>query len=321
MAGITSWARLIRLDKRQCVMPAVGDFSRGELFMQEEIAAALITDEDRSSAHSSAFTPGQCASCGETLTGRYCHRCGQKQFTKHDLSLKEVFEELVHEILHVDSKIFRTFRYLVTRPGFLTAEYLAGRTNFYIKPLRIYLTISVLSFLILSGIKSSALFNAEFYTRASPQLSAQIDRKAEKLQIPREVLLQRITEKIQKNYSLLKYGIVFFMSLWLWLIYARSGKYYSEHLIFALHYISFLLLMEIPIYPLMGINQTSGQVLSLLIHLPWVFLAIRRVFGHSNFGAAIRSVVICAGFMALNTAVFWISLVRALRAVFDDTAH
>ena len=50
-----------------------------------------------------------------------------------------------------DSRIWRTLLPLIFRPGFLTAEYMAGRRARYVPPLRLYLILSFALFLLLSG--------------------------------------------------------------------------------------------------------------------------------------------------------------------------
>jgi hypothetical protein len=86
-----------------------------------------------------------CRNCGAELTGEFCAACGQRAIDP-DPTLRELGHELAEEFLHWDGKLATTFRLLVTRPGALTTEYLAGRRIRYISPLRIYLTCSVLFF-------------------------------------------------------------------------------------------------------------------------------------------------------------------------------
>jgi hypothetical protein len=95
-----------------------------------------------------------CRNCGAELTGEFCAACGQRAIDP-DPTLRELGHELAEEFLHWDGKLAATFRTLVTRPGALTAEYLAGRRIRFISPLRLYLTCSVLYFAL------SALVPAE----------------------------------------------------------------------------------------------------------------------------------------------------------------
>jgi hypothetical protein len=98
------------------------------------------------------FTPAQsvaasnpCLNCGTNIQLEYCPECGQREIDP-DPTLKEFLHELAEEFLHWDGKLLTTFRLLVTQPGELTREYLAGRRVRFISPLRVYLTCSLLYF-------------------------------------------------------------------------------------------------------------------------------------------------------------------------------
>jgi hypothetical protein len=97
-----------------------------------------------------------CRNCGAELSGEFCAACGQRVIDA-DPSLREFLHELAEEFLHWDGKLATTFRLLVTRPGALTNEYLAGRRIGYISPLRVYLTCSVLFFFVGSLMPKPAL--------------------------------------------------------------------------------------------------------------------------------------------------------------------
>src|SRR5207302_1011535 len=81
--------------------------------------------------------------------GHYCPRCGQES---HDLhrSLYGILGELLDTFAGWDGKIPATLWLMVRRPGGLTAEFLAGHRARYLRPLRLYLTMSVLFFISLT---------------------------------------------------------------------------------------------------------------------------------------------------------------------------
>lgn len=90
----------------------------------------------------------QCLNCGATVTGRYCSACGQE-----NREPRERFGALIYhffsDFTHFDSKVFVTVKDLVLRPGFLTGEYLAGRRQRYLHPVRMYIFLSFTYFLCL----------------------------------------------------------------------------------------------------------------------------------------------------------------------------
>lgn len=92
-----------------------------------------------------AQEPARCLNCGTVVEGRHCTQCGQSA-DAHVLSMKEVMGDVTHSLLHLDSRVWRTLRLLVRRPGELTREFIAGRHQLYIPPFRLYLAISILYF-------------------------------------------------------------------------------------------------------------------------------------------------------------------------------
>lgn len=102
---------------------------------------------------------GLCKNCGQSLQGDYCSNCGQrnKEFVRFFPSLIiEAFEGL----LAFNSRTYLTLWYLLSRPAFLSNEYLSGRRVRYLPPMRLFLvfilififTISVELFLDSIGV-------------------------------------------------------------------------------------------------------------------------------------------------------------------------
>ena len=92
----------------------------------------------------------KCKNCNQILTtsDNFCSNCGQKNILK--LNLKFVFGEFFHTIFNLDSKVFKSLRFLIFKPGYLTFEYLKGKRVSYLPPIRIYLVLSFLYFFLIS---------------------------------------------------------------------------------------------------------------------------------------------------------------------------
>ena len=88
-----------------------------------------------------------CKNCGTPLEGMYCYRCGQ-----YALDVEQPFWKYIRQyfenVYQFDTKIWRTLWYMFTRPGFLTAEFNAGKINSYVHPFRLYMCISVVFFAV-----------------------------------------------------------------------------------------------------------------------------------------------------------------------------
>ncbi|MCU7490587.1 MAG: DUF3667 domain-containing protein [Bacteroidota bacterium] len=99
-----------------------------------------------------------CLNCGYEFKdeNNYCPSCGQQNH-----SLQVPFKHLVLEFLegtiHLDTKIFQTFKFLLFKPGYLTREFNTGKRAGYVPPVRIYVFVSFIFFLLvglMSGHKS-----------------------------------------------------------------------------------------------------------------------------------------------------------------------
>ncbi len=88
-----------------------------------------------------------CLNCGEVLKGKYCYNCGQKNIPRRQ-TMGELFENFLGSFFSYESKFFRTIKYLLFKPGFLTIEYNAGRRERYYHPARMYVFISFVFFLL-----------------------------------------------------------------------------------------------------------------------------------------------------------------------------
>ena len=74
------------------------------------------------------------------------------------MSLGHLLREAIGDIYDLDSRLWRTLRPLVLRPGMLTVEFFAGRRARYLPPFRLYLVVSVALFLLahqLSGLEAA----------------------------------------------------------------------------------------------------------------------------------------------------------------------
>lgn len=88
-----------------------------------------------------------CLNCGTKLTDIYCHHCGQKDIPRRQ-TIWDTFMNFISSNWSFEGKFLKTTRYLLTKPGFLAAEYNAGRRERYFHPARMYVFISFVFFLL-----------------------------------------------------------------------------------------------------------------------------------------------------------------------------
>src|SRR5262249_28834528 len=89
------------------------------------------------------------------VTQRFCGACGQRlEAPVH--TLWHFTHVAAEDLTHADSRLWRTLGALVLRPGFLTAEFLAGRRARYLPPLRLYLVVSLAFFVLAAAVRPHA---------------------------------------------------------------------------------------------------------------------------------------------------------------------
>jgi hypothetical protein len=98
-------------------------------------------------SHAKERTEQDCLNCGAIVGGRFCQQCGQE-----NIELKESFWDLIvhffNDITHFHGKFFSTVWLLLSRPGFLSKEYIQGRRARYLHPIRLYVFTSAFFFII-----------------------------------------------------------------------------------------------------------------------------------------------------------------------------
>lgn len=89
-----------------------------------------------------------CLNCGVTVAGRYCQQCGQE-----NVEVKESFWHLImhfiEDLTHFDGKLWKTLQLLLFKPGSLTKYYMEGKRATYLHPIRMYLFVSAVFFLVI----------------------------------------------------------------------------------------------------------------------------------------------------------------------------
>ncbi|MFN0189194.1 MAG: DUF3667 domain-containing protein [Bacteroidia bacterium] len=91
-----------------------------------------------------------CLNCNTPLsieTDNFCSNCGQVNNTKKETALGLV-KELVEEFLHLDSKVMKSLVPLLFKPGLLTVDYNQGKRARYFHPVRMFLIVTVIMFIV-----------------------------------------------------------------------------------------------------------------------------------------------------------------------------
>jgi hypothetical protein len=251
-----------------------------------------------------------CTSCARPLAGRYCSHCGEEVVDPHALTVRHfVAHTLAHETLHLDGKIWRTLRYLFLRPGFLTAEYCAGRRRLYVNPVRIFITAIIAYTLLVPGGGSR-----QFTVGPSRDLQLNIApaRIAEGFSIEDTIglidrvgLLRRYLESVSKSADLtsiaarekfhtqlhkfaqpLSFSNVLLLALVFFAFFRRKQPLLVAHGVFSMHFMSFILftswmMLWLPLMKLGEIHLALALAIVLagiVAQFVYLAVAIRRFY-------------------------------------------
>lgn len=245
-----------------------------------------------------------CHNCGAAVTHNYCAVCGQET-RLHVASAGEFIHEFVGHYVALEGRMWQSLRFLLLRPGFLTAEYIAGRRKRYVEPLRLYLTFSLLFFALFKyGGFEVVKIDAPSDTRPAivqaergDNVSATISGLSPALRTKAEGFLNKAPEEKARvlTASFFSYGpyAIFLLmpifALYLKVLYLGSGKRYGEHLLFALHANAFA---YIALGAAIVVPWNFGSFLLVLWLTAYLPLAMRRVYGGSKRGTLLRWAVL-----------------------------
>ena len=214
-----------------------------------------------------------CRNCGAYAPDFYCPRCGQDT-KEHPPAFLEFVHEFVLHYFAAEGQLWRTLEALLLHPGRLTIDYLRGRKRVYVSPLRLYLTVSVVFFLLLKlvtapgnvhvvsafhrslsdGHASFTIMDAGFaraIRNADGSFTCDLGKwlcnriEEHVLQHPGELerRVAKVPTELVSHLSTAVFVLLPLFALYLKLAYYR--RTYGEHFLFALHVHSFWFLLLI----------------------------------------------------------------------------
>ena len=261
-----------------------------------------------------------CLNCRQALASprpNFCPACGQETNLKPP-TLMAFVQQFGGAYLSTEGALWRTLKLLLLQPGELTRQYLAGRRKHYVLPLRLYLTISVVTLLlvrVLGGVQvdlaatkgfdpkqadaipitiaggRAGMKNGEFYCTDLPawlcrRLKARVDLDAPAFQ--REI--ERFGERFAANLGAAMFVLLPSFALWLRLAYRNRHLLYTEHLVFALHLHAFWFIALAFALP----DSVWLATLAISTMPVYAMLALRRVYGGRFWPRLLRAAVISA---------------------------
>jgi len=286
-------------------------------------AAAGGAEASRTARDAESQVP--CPNCGEALVGDYCHRCGEKHLESRDLSVRHFLDEAAQELTSVEhSKLFHTLLALLVRPGLLTNEWIAGRRKRYLKPLNLFLGVFAVSLFAYSVYKPVSRFDVGRIVsyEKTGQLMGMIERHAAKRHMEAGEMIDQMSERWQRFVSLSQLLFVVSFALVLQLVFIFTRRYFVEHLVFSMHFVSFSTLTLIllwPVYFLVGFKpggaNTAVAVLKWLLDFVYMFFAVRTVYRLGTVKTLLSSLLLVLGYFLSYLLIYSGTLIAAMMTV------
>lgn len=97
-----------------------------------------------------------CLNCNHVVDQRFCPNCGQEN-TDSRKTFHHLFIHFFEDLTHYENAFWKTIRNLLFKPASLTKEYLSGKRLSYLAPVRLYIFISFVTFLVISVLASGEI--------------------------------------------------------------------------------------------------------------------------------------------------------------------
>ncbi len=192
---------------------------------------------------------------------KYCSKCGQRN-TSLRITLKEFLSSFFEEYLSFDTRFFRSIGPLLFKPAFLANKFFEGKRKKYLNPLRFYVFISFITFL-LAGFADLNFINVD----DSNIVINEQDTGTEKIQLTtpfgedeevevNQSKIKAAIDQLVQNKDIINANIIRYLSVALFflmpifalinfLVFFRRKDFYLEHLILSFQIHTFFLILSI----------------------------------------------------------------------------
>lgn len=227
--------------------------------------------------NSSLRTDKTCQNCYGTVENRFCSTCGQEN-TETRKTFRHLVFHFFEDLTHYENSFWRSIKYLIFRPSFLTKAYLDGKRKSYLDPIRLYIFISFITFFTISLFPENKVtenyknpnsvsrekdsidfINIKYNSIAALDSVQKTKQSKDRLSsfeywvfkkiifIKNNNTKQEISNKFKESFVhnfpkvLFIYMPIFALVMW---VFNNKKKWiYFDHAILTLHYFSFLLLL------------------------------------------------------------------------------
>lgn len=246
-----------------------------------------------------------CFNCENPLldSENFCPKCGQENNSKQ-ASIKQLSNDFMGDYISFDSRLFSSIVPLVFNPGRVTIDYLGGKRQRFIPPIRVFLFLSFVYF----------------------GLSFLLDKNTSVIQFSAgdsEVLARKVFAGFIRNFNIIILLYIPAFALLVRLLFKSSQRnYYVNFFVFALHLFSFFFILgivQIFLFSLfdLTLNESINTITSAIVRLAtfiyilvYSVISLKRVFNKRY--TFLRFIVV----LLLSLIVFAIFLVLAIMMLY-----
>ncbi len=188
-----------------------------------------------------------CPTCSNLISTRFCPTCGESPVSPGEHTLRGLAARLFQAFTSIDTKTARSAWTLVRRPGELTVSWMKDVRRIYVAPITLFLLINVLFFAVqsLTGdtVFSSPLDSHLYHQDWSAFARSLVARKLESTGASLDVYAAAFDSAVVVHAKSLIILMAVPFALLLPLVFARARRPFMTHVVFALHFYAFLLLL------------------------------------------------------------------------------
>jgi len=117
-----------------------------------------------------------CLNCRHVVEQKFCPNCGQENSDTRK-TFHHLFVHFFEDLTHYENAFWKTIKNLLVKPSTLTKEYLSGKRLSYLAPVRLYIFISFITFLLIAMFPNKV---SEEINKSENQFVSQTSKKDKK---------------------------------------------------------------------------------------------------------------------------------------------
>jgi hypothetical protein len=193
-----------------------------------------------------------CKNCDHVFHGRYCNQCGEKVVEKYERSIRFFIDSVFNAFTFIEGKFWRTLKMVLTQPGAYSKHFTEGVRQRYMKPIAFFFVGNVIFFLFpfFGNTFSTLLVHQKTQTGYGVIVQQVVDRQLAKT--------SQSYDEFEKAYNAQSFNttktiLVLVIPIFAFFVcvvnYSKTG-FFSDHLLFAAEFMSFLIFVDMIILPL-----------------------------------------------------------------------